>query len=344
MQDLLIALEVFGLVVFSGICSGLNVALMSLDLADLRRKAKSGNAAAKQVLPLRKNIHLSLAGLLLVNVAAVSLNSIVLEGRFNGLIAVIVSTLLMVIFGEIMPQAFFARQALAFCARLAPLLRLMIIVSYPVSKPIQLLLDAMFGQQKTKLQSRHELGMIINEHLGNETSELDADEAEIMRGAITLSEKKVRDIMVGVSQTYWLTPDTIIDANKVAEMKATGHSRIPVFNKALTVCFGVFLVKDLVDINFNEAEPVVYDLPLYPCQVVGSKTALDTLFRKIIRGNTHLMPVELHDKIVGIVTIEDVLEEIVGREIEDETDYRKKNRTIDKVRLSLPRSLRTKKK
>jgi CBS domain containing-hemolysin-like protein len=55
-------------------------------------------------------------------------------------------------------------------------------------------------------------------------------------------------------------------------------------------------------------------------------TALDTLFRKIIRGNTHLMPVERNDKIVGIVTIEDVLEEIVGREIEDETDYRKKTR------------------
>src|SRR5882672_5326636 len=116
MQDIIIVLEVVGLVVFSGICSGLNVALMSLDLADLRRKAKMGNTAATQVLPLRKNIHLSLAGLLLVNVAAVSINSIVLEGRFNGLIAVLASTLLIVIFGEIMPQALFARYALIFCA------------------------------------------------------------------------------------------------------------------------------------------------------------------------------------------------------------------------------------
>lgn len=330
MSDAIIGLEVLGLVLFSGVCSGLNVALMSLDLADLRRKARSGNVAAKQVLPLRKNIHLSLAGLLLVNVAALSINSIVLETRFNGLIAVIASTLLMVIFGEIVPQAFFARYALRFCARLAPLLRLMIVATYPVSKPIQLLLDSMFGQQKAKLQSRHELGMIINEHLGDQTSELDADEAEIMRGAITLSEKKVRDIMTPISQTYWLTPDTVIDAGKIEEMKATGHSRVPVFNKALTVCFGVFLVKDLVDINFTKDAPVVYDLPLYPCQIVGSMTALDTLFRKIIRGNTHLMPVERNDTIIGVVTIEDVLEEIVGREIEDETDYRKK-----KTRLRL---------
>lgn len=58
-------------------------------------------------------------------------------------------------------------------------------------------------------------------------------------------------------------------------------------------------------------------------QVVGNMTALDTLFRKFISGGTHLLPVERDDKIVGIVTIEDLLEEIVGHEIEDETDRAK---------------------
>ncbi|HSW74378.1 MAG TPA: CNNM domain-containing protein [Candidatus Saccharimonadales bacterium] len=326
MSMLVTLLVVFVLVLFSAICSGLNVALMSLDIADLRRKAKLGNPAAKLVLPVRKNIHLSLAGILLVNVAAVSVTSIVLEGQFNGVIAVLISTLLIVIFGEIMPQAIFMRFALGFSATLVPLLRLMILATYPISKPLQLLLDSFFGPQKAKLQSRHELGMIIAEHLRDQESELDADEAEIMRGAITLSEKKVRDIMTPLEQVYWLTPDTDITLDVIGELKATGHSRVPIFNGAKTVCFGVFLVKDLVDINFETAQLKVYDLPLYPCQVVGAMTALDTLFRKFIKGNTHLIPVERNDKIVGIVTIEDVLEEIVGQEIEDETDARKKRR------------------
>jgi CBS domain containing-hemolysin-like protein len=60
-------------------------------------------------------------------------------------------------------------------------------------------------------------------------------------------------------------------------------------------------------------------------QLVGSMTALDTLFRKFIGGGAHLIPVEKDDRIVGIVTIEDLLEEIVGHEIEDETDRKKRH-------------------
>jgi metal transporter CNNM len=315
---------VFCLIAFSAVCSGLNIALMSLDVNDLQRKAKLGNALARRVLPLRKNSHLSLAGILLSNVAAVSATSLVLEGQFNGLIAGIASTLLIVVFGEVVPQALFARHALGMVGRFAWLLRLMIGVTYVVSKPLQLLLDRLFGEEASRLQSRHELGMIITEHLGNTTSELDDDEIEIMRGAITLSEKRVRDIMRQIKEVYWLTPNTQLTPAKIDEIKAKGWSRIPIFNRQRTTCFGVLLMKDLVDIDFDTKSYRVDDLPLYPCQVVGSKTALDTMFRKFINGGTHLVPVAADDRIVGIVTIEDLLEEIVGHEIEDETDRMKR--------------------
>ena len=66
-----------------------------------------------------------------------------------------------------------------------------------------------------------------------------------MRGALSLSEKRVRDIMTDIRHTYWLTPDAIIDDAKIDEIKAQGFSRIPVFNTALTKCYGVLLMKDL---------------------------------------------------------------------------------------------------
>jgi len=313
------------LVLFSAICSGLNIALMSLDLSDLRRKAKLGNPYAKRVLPLRKRTHLSLAGILLTNVATVSATSLFLESAFNGLIAGIASTLLIVIFGEIFPQAIFARRALRLCAQFAPVLQVMIFITYPISKPLQLLLDKLFRQETAALQSRHELGIMISEHLGNNESELDNDEVEIIRGALQLSEKRVRDILRPINDVYWLTPDTILSPAKIDEIKANGWSRIPIFNRRRTTCFGILLMKDLVDINFDEERLRVDDLPLYPTHIVGSMTALDTLFRKFIGGGAHLIPVERDDNIIGIATIEDLLEEIVGHEIEDETD-RSKNR------------------
>jgi CBS domain containing-hemolysin-like protein len=79
-------------------------------------------------------------------------------------------------------------------------------------------------------------------------------------------------------------------------------------------------MKQLVDIDFDENPPRVDELLLHPVQTVGSMTALDTMFRKFIGAQTHLMLVERDDRVIGIVTIEDLLEEIVGHEIEDETD------------------------
>jgi len=129
----LIATEVLLLILASAICSGLNIALMALDLADLRRKAKLGNKQAKRVLPLRRQTHLTLASILFTNVAAVSATSLVLEQQFNGWLAGLLSTILIVIFGEVMPQALFSKNPLAWTSRFAPLLKAMIAVTYILS-------------------------------------------------------------------------------------------------------------------------------------------------------------------------------------------------------------------
>lgn len=320
MSTTLVFVIVLILICFSAVCSGLNVALMSLDIKDLQRKAKLGNIQAKQVLPLRRTTHLSLAAILLTNVAAVSATSLVLESALYGLLAGVVATLLTVIFGEILPQALFSQKPLFYVAKLRYLLRTMIVITYVVSKPLQLLLDKLFSHEGARLQTRHELGIMISEHMGHEESELDDDEVEIIRGALQLSEKKVRDIMQPIKLVFWLTPDTILTDEKIDEIKAAGRSRIPVFNRDHSQCYGVLLMKELVDIDFDEKPYRVDDLTLHPVRLVGSKTALDTMLRKFIATGTHLIPVEKDDKIIGIVTIEDLIEEIVGQEIEDETD------------------------
>lgn len=316
-----IVLQVLLLVVMAAICSGLNISLMSLEVADLRRKAKLGNVMAKRVLPLRKNAYLSLAAILFANVAIVSASSLLLESRFNGWVAGIATTLLMVIFGELLPQALFVRRALQFCAFFAPVIRLMIIITYPVSKPLALLLDRIIGHAGRELHTRAELGLLISEHKIADSSELDDDEVEIIQSALQLSEKTVKEIMRPIRDVYWLRHDTVLDAKVIDQITSRGYSRVPVFDRRLTQCYGVLLMKDMVDIDFDENPVPVMRFPLHKTSVVGSRTALDTMFRKFATIRSHLVPIEQNGKIIGIITAEDLIEEIIGHEIADETDY-----------------------
>lgn len=316
-----IFLQVFGLVLMAAICSGLNISLMSLEVADLRRKAKLGNVMAKRVLPLRKNAYLSLAAILFANVAIVSASSLLLESHFNGWIAGIVTTLLMVIFGELLPQAIFVRSALRFCAFFAPVIRIMIFITYPVSKPLALLLDRMVGHAGRQVHSRAELGLLISEHKIADASELDEDEVEIIQSALQLSEKSVRTIMRPIKEVYWLQHDAILNAKVVDEITSRGYSRVPVFDRKLTQCYGVLLMKDMVDIDFDANPVPVTHFPLHHTRPVGSRTALDTMFRKFATIHSHLVPIEQNGSIIGIITAEDLIEEIIGHEIADETDH-----------------------
>ncbi len=323
MNTYILLLLIVLFVTFSAICSGLNVSLMNLDIADLKRKAKLKNKKAKKILPLRENFHLSLAALLITNVATVSATSLVLNTRLNGFLSGIIATLLIVIIGEIIPQALFINKSLDYTARFASLLKLMVLITYPISKPLQIVLDRLFPRKNGGLQTRKELGLLISEHLTNNTSELDNDEVYIIRGALQLSEKRVKNIMTPIKDTYYLYLTDLLNDKKLDEIKEQGFSRIPVFNKELTDCYGLILMKELVDIDFDNNVYRVADMKIHPSPLVGSMTALDTLFRKYIIGKTHLLPVEKDDKIVGVVSIEDLLEEIIGKEIEDETDSRK---------------------
>jgi metal transporter CNNM len=161
--------------------------------------------------------------------------------------------------------------------------------------------------------------LIISEHIGP-GSELDEDEVEIVKHALQLSEKKVREIMTPVQHVYHLHDESVIDARAVDELKDQNWSRIPIFSQDGTECHSFIILKDLVDIDFDERPWPVAELPQHKAVTIGSMTALDTLFRKFIAAKRHMLIVERDDTIAGIVTIEDLIEEIIGHEIEDESD------------------------
>lgn len=321
MQYVHVIMQVALLVALAAIFSGLNISLMSLTVDDLKRKAKLGDVRARRVVPLRKNAHLSLAAILFANVAVVSASSLLLEHHFNGWIAGIITTLLMVVFGEVVPQAIFVKSALKFCAFFAPLIQVVTVVTYPVSKPLALLLDRLIGEEGSRLHSRAELGMLISEHKLGDESELDEDEVEIIQSALQLSEKTVKDIMRPIDDVYWLAQDAMLDAKTVDQITMNGYSRVPIFDRDLTRCYGVLLMKDMVDIDFDQHPIPVTHFPLHKTRLIGSRTALDTMFRKLSVIRSHLIPVEQNDKIIGILTAEDLIEEIIGHEIADETDH-----------------------
>lgn len=321
MQYVHIVLQVALLVGLAAIFSGLNISLMSLSLDDLKRKARLGDSRAKKVLPIRRNAHLSLGAILFANVAVVSASSLLLEEHFNGLIAGVVTTILMVVFGEVVPQAIFVKRALTYCAFFAPMIQVLSYVTYPISKPLAMLLDRLVGREGKHLHTRAELGLLISEHKIADESELDEDEVEIIRSALQLSEKTVKDIMQPIEDVFWLSQTAMLDAKTVDEIKARGYSRVPIFDEELTQCFGVLLMKDMVDIDFDEHPVPVTHFTLHRTRSIGSRTALDTMYRKFVTIKSHLIPIEQNDKIIGILTSEDLLEEIIGREIVDETDH-----------------------
>jgi len=159
-MDYLISLV---LVIFSGLFSGLTLGLLSLDTQSLRRRAKRGDEEAKVIYPVRQKGNLLLTTLLLGNVAVNTTLSIFLGSIASGLVAGLMATALIVVFGEIIPQAVISRYALWFGAKTIWFTKLMIIITFPISYPIAKMLDHFLGSELPTTYSHSELMDIISE-------------------------------------------------------------------------------------------------------------------------------------------------------------------------------------
>jgi metal transporter CNNM len=152
------------LLIFSALFSGLTLGLMSLSAPELKRKVALGDKDAKKVYPVRKQGNLLLTTLLIGNVAINAALSIFLGSIASGLTAGLTATALIVVFGEITPQAVFSRFALSLGAKTAWLVRIFIIILYPISWPIAWVLNKTLGEEMVTIYSKQELMKIVEEH------------------------------------------------------------------------------------------------------------------------------------------------------------------------------------
>lgn len=239
------------LLVLSGLFSGLNLGLMSLDQTELSIIQKVGSPKekkyAKSIFPLRKKGNFLLCTLLLGNVMVNSTFTILFDNLTNGLIAVICSTFGIVVFGEIIPQAICSRHGLAVGAKTSYLTKFFMVVTFPLSYPISLVLDKILGE---------EMGQIFNKEKLQELIRMTADrqglldnEANIISGALELNNKSVEDIMTKIEDVYMLDINTELDFETLTEIMRHGYTRIPVYDNQITNIVNLLNIKDLALID-----------------------------------------------------------------------------------------------
>merc|ERR1719282_57557 len=153
------------LVMMSGLFSGLTLGLMGLDLIGLQIVQKGDDATlakcATKIAPLRENGNLLLCTLLLGNVAVNSALSILTAGIASGVSGFFISTTLIVIFGEILPQAACSRYALQVGARTVPLVKFLVALFFVVTKPMSIVLDWLLGREMGTVYSHEELKEMV---------------------------------------------------------------------------------------------------------------------------------------------------------------------------------------
>ncbi|POM67403.1 Metal transporter, partial [Phytophthora palmivora] len=190
----------------SAISSGLTLGLMSLDKVSLDVIVRAGDRpgatkdemkkakAARRILPVRADSNLLLTTLVLTTVAVNSLLSILMADLTSGLVGFFVSTILIVVCGEIIPQSLCSRHALAIGSAFVPVVRVLRLLLYVVAKPVSYVLDHTVGKDVGTMFTKRELQKLVEIHVTQKI--MHPEEGHIVRGAMRYKHKVVSDIMI----------------------------------------------------------------------------------------------------------------------------------------------------
>ncbi len=313
------------MVVLSAYFSATETAFSSLNKTRLRAMAEGGNKKAEVTLSLAENydklISTILIGNNIVNIAASSIATVMfvhLYGDIGATISTAVITVVVLIFGEITPKSIAKDSPERFAMFSTPAIRALIWVLTPINFLFSMwkkLISTLFKTEDNAKMSQEELLMLVEEV--EQEGSLDTDEGELIRNAIEFSEREAVDILTHRVDLEGFALGT--DKAEIAKLFAeTQFSRLLVYNESVDDIIGFIHLKDfLTPKGITEKE--ISEIMAKPVFIQKFEKVNDIL--KILQQNkSHIaVVIDEYGGTLGIVTMEDILEELVG-EIWDEHD------------------------
>ena len=317
-------------VICEGFFSGSEIALISVDKIKLRHMAEEGLQGAKQAQNMLHHPERFLGTTLVGTNISVVLGSVLMTrvlteiawfaGRNIEIYVALILTPVGLIFGEIVPKSIFQQYANAIVPIIAPALHLALKGFYPlvffVSNITNTLLKALGVERKQRQQTltREELKFLI--HSDTHGTLADQQRQEMMKRVFEFGDTAVREVMVPLVDVVALEKGTTI-SEAITQIQHCGFSRIPIYEERIDRIIGVIHAFDLFRATPND---VTIDCFIRKAYYIPEIMQLDDLLREIQRHRTQIaVVVDEYGGSLGIVTLEDSLEEIVG-EIEDEFD------------------------
>ncbi|NWU60630.1 CNNM1 protein, partial [Pterocles burchelli] len=341
----------------SALFSGLRLSLLSLDPLELRVLRNSGSAAereqARRVQAVRGGGGTYLLCTLLLGQAGAnaalagwlcaSLPGGAAAGGPRGApwLPVLLCAAAVFLGGEVLPYSVCSRHGLAIASRTLCLTRLLMLAAFPLCYPLSRLLDWALRQELSVFSTRERLLETLR--AAGPHGDLVREELAMVQGALELRTKVVEDVLTPLADCFMLRADAVLDFATVSEILRSGYTRIPVYEgDRRDNIVDLLFVKDLAFVDPDDCTPLQTVTRFYrrPLHCVFNDTRLDTLLEEFKKGKSHLAIVQRVNnegegdpfyEVMGIVTLEDVIEEIIKSEILDETDLYTDNRKKERV-------------
>ena len=326
---------VFFLLVLSGFFSGSETALTAASKSRLHNLEKEGNKRAGLVNRIRERKDRMIGALLLgnnlVNILASAFATSVLIGIFGeaGVVyATLVMTLLVLIFAEVLPKTYALRHSDKMAMAIAPVMRVVIWLFFPIAAAVNKIVSftlRLFGADMTSASGGSHMEVLRGVIELHDGEDLETQQRAMLRSILDLFEVDLEEIMSHRKNVLMLNADDPIE-KIVEETLESPYTRMPIYKDDTDNIVGILHTKALMrELKAREANNVdiddidIEDLATEPWFVPEATTLYDQLQAFRSRREHFAVVVDEYGSFMGIVTLEDILEEIVG-EIDDEHD------------------------
>ena len=329
MVDLWIEITSLAILIgLSGFFSGLEVALVGIRKSKVVQLFNEGKKGSKALHKLKMNPSWMMSsvnlGNNLVNVGASALATTVAMRLFgnDGLgIAVGIMTFLILVFGEITPKTYCNANSTKVALRCAPILLVFSYAFYPVVKFFETITNGVVritGSSQTPPPiTEDEIKGVIDQ--GLEENALEKEEMELVHGALKFDDTVIRSVMTPRTKMFVLNSKMLL-FEALPQINQRGHSRIPIFGDTSDDIVGFIHVSDVLKELEKDNKMVSLEQIARKAVFVSQEKMVSSMLKEMKGRKTHMaIVVDEHGGVEGLVTLEDLLEEIVG-EIEDETD------------------------